>query len=639
MKKILLFIIMFLGAVMYVHSQTFADFEDGTAGPLTLHVMGCGAWDDEGLHPVSETFMVIDNPDPSGINTSGKVMKFIRRGTDDGGMPWGGFWANCNPNADVSVNKYVHIKVWKPRISLLKFKLEGGPSGTLETASMYAQTITGGWEDIVFDFTTMDGAYPTIAFMPDFEDPMTVAGVQEIFFDDILFSNDPNPIGGSIPLTVDFEDGTAGALTLHVMGCGDWDNDAIHSVSETFLVVDNPDPSGINKSAKVMKFIRRGTSDGGWPWGGFWANCDPKNNVTGNQYCHVKVWKPRISPLKFKIEGGPSGTLETASMNAQTLSGEWEDIVFDFTSMDGEYPVVAFMPDFEDPLTVAEVQEIYFDDIIFNNDPNPIKPSGAPLWIDFEDETAGPLTLHVMGCGDWDNEELHPVSETFMIVDNPDPTGLNTSGKVMKFMRRGTFDGGLPWGGFWANCEPKADITGKNYVHVKVWKPRVSPLKFKLEGGPSGTMETLSLYPQTLSGQWEDIVFDFTACTGEYPVIAFMPDFEDPLTMGNVQEIYFDDIIFSNNPMPFGTGLHDPSTIEVMVYPNPCDKEVNLINPTDLRRIIVYNVTGQVMISLEDVTAGQTVINTTDLVNGIYIITFEDNDGNVGNNRVIKYQE
>jgi hypothetical protein len=43
MKKILLFIMMFFGAVIYVHSQTFADFEDGTAGPLTLHVMGCGA--------------------------------------------------------------------------------------------------------------------------------------------------------------------------------------------------------------------------------------------------------------------------------------------------------------------------------------------------------------------------------------------------------------------------------------------------------------------------------------------------------------------------------------------------------------------------------------------------------------------
>jgi hypothetical protein len=38
---------------------------------------------------VEETFMVIDNPDVSGINTSTKVLKFIRRGTDKGGLPWG----------------------------------------------------------------------------------------------------------------------------------------------------------------------------------------------------------------------------------------------------------------------------------------------------------------------------------------------------------------------------------------------------------------------------------------------------------------------------------------------------------------------------------------------------------------------
>lgn len=207
----------------------------------------------------------------------------------------------------------------------------------------------------------------------------------------------------------------------------------------------------------------------------------------------------------------------------------------------------------------------------------------------------------------------------------------------MKFNRRGTFDGGLPWGGFWANCAPKADITGKNYVHVKVWKPRVSPLKFKLEGGPSGTMETPSLYPQTLSSQWEDIVFDFTTFTGEYPIIAFMPDFEDPLNVGNVQEIYFDDIIFSDNPLPFGTGIHDPGTIDITVYPNPCNNYLNLSNPVDLKRIGIYNVTGQVMISMENVPAGQTIINTTDLVKGIYFITMEDYTGNTGYNKLIKY--
>ncbi len=622
---------------MFVHAQTFVDFEDGTTGPLTIHVMGCGEWDNDALHPVTETFMVIDNPDPAGINTSSKVMKFIRRGTEDGGMPWGGFWASCDPNADISVNKYVHVKVWKPRISPLKFKLEGGSAGTLETASMYAQTITGGWEDIVFDFTSKDGTYPTLALMPDFEDPLTATGVQEIYFDDIIFSDDPNPIGGSAPLMVTFEDGTAGALTLHVMGCGDWDNEALHPVSETFMVVDNPDADGINTSSKVMKFLRRGTDEGGLPWGGFWANCDPKNDITGNKYCHVKVWKPRISPLKFKIEGGSSGNLEIVSMNAQTLTGEWEDIVFDFTSKDGEYPVVAFMPDFEDPLTAGAVQEIYFDDIIFNNNPNPIRLP-VPLMVDFEDGTAGALTLHVMGCGDYDNADLHPVSETFSIIDNPDPTGINTSSKVMQFTRRGTTNGGLPWGGFWANVDPQNDITDNKYCHVKVWKSRLSPIKFKIEGGPGGNLEIASTNTQDLTDQWQDMVFDFsTMASGAYPVVAFMPDFEDPLSITDDILIYFDDIIFNNDPNPHGTGIGKHNTIDVSIYPNPCNTYVNLSNNTELRRVEFRNVTGQVVISMEDVPAGQTIISTTGLINGIYIITVEDHSGSVGFSKVIVY--
>ena len=43
------------------------------------------------------------------------------------------------------------------------------------------------------------------------------------------------------------------------------------------------------------------------------------------------------------------------------------------------------------------------------------------------------------------------------------------------------------------------------------------------------TLETFSINPQTNTGVWEDIVFDYTSKTGLYPTISFMPDFEDPL--------------------------------------------------------------------------------------------------------------
>jgi hypothetical protein len=67
-----------------------ADFEDGTWGVFTPHTMGCGPDYDDPVS-VDETFMIIDNPDKSGINTSDKVLQFTRWGTDAGGVPWGGF--------------------------------------------------------------------------------------------------------------------------------------------------------------------------------------------------------------------------------------------------------------------------------------------------------------------------------------------------------------------------------------------------------------------------------------------------------------------------------------------------------------------------------------------------------------------
>ncbi len=433
-------------------------------------------------------------------------------------------------------------------------------------------------------------------------------------------------------VAADFEDGTAGPLTMHVMGCGAWDDDTQHPVSETFMVVDNPDASGINTSSKVMKFVRRGTDNGGLPWGGFWAAISPSIDVTTNKYVHVKVWKPRISPIKFKLEGGPSGTLETPSMYAQTETGTWEDIVFDFTSMDGAYPVIAFMPDFEDPLTMAADMEMYFDDIQVTNDPNPIV--NETVIVDFEDDTAGPLTLHVMGCGAWADDTQHPVSETFMVVDNPDQSGINTSGKVMKFVRRGTTNGGMPWGGFWANVNPNIDVTDYKYVHVKVWKARVSPIKFKLEGGPSGTLETPSMYAQSTTGEWEDIVFDFTTLSGAYPVIAFMPDFEDPLTMAEDMEIYFDDIIISSDPNPMTVGVPEVKELGFNIYPNPCTNffEIENDNFTSLN---VYSITGQQVLSVQQLTKGNVTVDVADLTTGLYIVSLRTNDNRIVSKKLV----
>ncbi len=248
---------------------------------------------------------------------------------------------------------------------------------------------------------------------------------------------------------------------------------------------------------------------------------------------------------------------------------------------------------------------------------------------DFEDETTGPLTLHVMGCGEWDNAEIHPVEETFAIIDNPDKSGMNTSDKVMQFNRRGLDEEGQPWGGFWANADPMVDATNNKYVHVMVWKPRVSPVKFKLEGGPSGTSEIFSSNEQSETGMWVDMVFPFDTMTGAYPVVAFMPDFEEPFTAAELQVIYFDNIRINNDPNPFDdSGIFDGASYvpAVSIFPNPCNASLNVIVENNMQSIAVYNLMGQQQKTFGNVAAGNLTIDTSDLPTGIYMLVLRDDN-------------
>ena len=134
-------------------------------------------------------------------------------------------------------------------------------------------------------------------------------------------------------------------------------------------IVENPDIYGyVNPSLYVVKYFR---DKNGEPESGFWTTLDVPIDFTTNKYVHVKVMKPRISTLKFKVEGRSSGNLEVESVFPQTKINEWEDVVFDFSSISGEYTIIKFSPDFEDPLTLNEDIVIYFDDILINDQPDP----------------------------------------------------------------------------------------------------------------------------------------------------------------------------------------------------------------------------------------------------------------------------
>jgi hypothetical protein len=297
------------------------------------------------------------------------------------------------------------------------------------------------------------------------------------------------------------------------------------------VIVPNPDPSGINISPTVGMLYR---DKDGYPWCGFWSLLPSPIDVTDNKYIHLKVWKPRISDVKFKIEGGGAGNLEISPMNPQMVIGEWVELVFDFSSKTGQYPIIALMPDYMNPVGLTEDIVIYFDDIMLNNDPT---PGSDPAFVIENFEI---ISMNIMNAGPGDDSYI-------TVVSNPDISGINQSMTVGMLYR--DMDG-LPWCGFWSVLPQPIDVTDNKYMHVKVWKPRLSPVKFKLEGGSAGTLEVYSMNSQDTLYAWQDMVFDFSSLTGNYPTIVFMPDYLDPVGLSDDIIIYFDDIILNNDSTP-----------------------------------------------------------------------------------------
>jgi hypothetical protein len=204
-----------------------------------------------------------------------------------------------------------------------------------------------------------------------------------------------NPVFPDVLL--DCEDGTTNRLAvLNVFSNGPGQSNA------DMEVVDNPNPSGINTSSKVVKFTRRTSGTDAAAWAGFYSHVvDPDPDFTDNKYIHVKVLKYKATGLRFKIENGTAGTVEKLSVNTYSQLGQWEDMVIDFSEKTGVYATVGLQPDFESPLVADGDRIIYFDDIVLNNNPNPIVLNVEDNYLDgrigiYPNPTQGTLYVELM---------------------------------------------------------------------------------------------------------------------------------------------------------------------------------------------------------------------------------------------------
>ena len=360
-------------------------------------------------------------------------------------------------------------------------------------------------------------------------------------------------------------------------------------------VIPNPDPEG-NTGHYVGEFTR-GQGD---PWGGFWSPLPEPLDMDQYSYIFVDVWKPRISPVVFKLEQGPDPDVELESMDPQSTTEEWETLVFDFSEVEGQWNVLTFFPDFIDPVDLDEDIMIYFDNIILSD--NPVPGEGNELVV----ESFNFIHMNPMLGGEEDDSH-------FTIIPNPDQGDANPSNYVVRFHRS---QHGVPWGGFWAPLHEPVDMSENKYVYVDVWKSRISPIRFKVEGGPGGTFEHESVDPQTKVEEWETMVFYFPEADGEYPIIAFMPDFEDPLTLDEDIVIFFDNIRVGDATVSVDEVVSSQNNIRI--FPNPANNVVQVITNAGAS-ISLFDITGR-LVEQKVSANGQATFNVSQLSEGMYMI-------------------
>lgn len=312
--------------------------------------------------------------------------------------------------------------------------------------------------------------------------------------------------------TIDFETvGQDWSWTIFENG----DNDAA-----LYAVVDNPDNTGVNASAKVGKYI---VNAAGQPWAGLWsANLGSVTFSADNSIVKVMVYKDVVSNFDLKFENDDASVAFEVQV-PNTVTNQWEELTLDFSGHIGKtITKIVIIPDFPSSRTAGSTN--YFDNISFNATSAP--PVEAPsLPLDFE-------------SGEFSFTDFDGGAVT--VIDNPQSSGINTSTKVAQMVK----NAGQTWGGSWIALDGPIDFSTNNAFSMKVFSPRVGvPVLFKIENADNGGINMEKEVSTTVANQWETLTFDFTgAASDTYSKLVFI--FENG-TMGDGSANWtflFDDI-------------------------------------------------------------------------------------------------
>jgi hypothetical protein len=251
-------------------------------------------------------------------------------------------------------------------------------------------------------------------------------------------------------------------------------------------VVANPDNSGINTSTNVMQCTK---DQGAEVWGGMGFAVNGHINFNGNNVLRLKSYAPEVGKVvKVKLEtsaGNVAGLTYEFDM-VTTVANQWEILTYDFSGA----------PDLD-----------YITAIVFYDFGN--QDAGV---YHFDDVEVG-IGEYIQGIENFEGD----VPESFSfggvggieVIPNPDPSGENTTGNVLQFVKD---EGAEVWGGMGFAVDV-IDFNGASQIHLKSYAPEAGKVvKVKLEtsaGNVAGLTHEVDV-TTTVANEWETLIYDFT---------------------------------------------------------------------------------------------------------------------------------
>lgn len=256
---------------------------------------------------------IIANPQINGINTSAKVGKMIKFP----GEVYGGSVLTLSAPINFTDNKIFRMKVFSPRVGAkVLLKVENSANGAQNFEVNATTTVANAWEDLVFDYRTINTANSYNNIVLIFELGIAGDGTSNFtfLFDDIRLTNS---IPQTLVLPLNFESTTLDYSFTNFDG-------------GNVTVIDNPQSAGINTSSKVGRMVK----NPGQGWGGSFISLSSPIPFTATSKLKMKVFSPRAgAKVLLKVENQTDGGINFEKEVLTTVANGWEELTFDYAGI------------------------------------------------------------------------------------------------------------------------------------------------------------------------------------------------------------------------------------------------------------------------------------------------------------------